>query len=92
MTNESDTIETKLFSYLSTECLPTKEAVGVGVNDNLFDRGIVDSAGLISFIGYMEKEFGLVIPDEDLLPQNFATIASIARYIRTQQQNDRAAC
>lgn len=79
-------IEATLLRYLREECLPGNGSVTVGLDDNLFDRGIVDSAGLISFIGFMEKEFGLTIPDEDLLPDNFMSVAAIARYVRSHQQ------
>jgi acyl carrier protein len=86
MKNEDHEIESALIAYIREECLPKNERVQLDLNDNLFDRGIVDSAGLISFIGFVEREFGLTIPDEDLLPQNFATINAIAGYIRSHQK------
>lgn len=84
--SENHIIEAKLVAYLREECLPDTEHVELGLEDNLFEHGIVDSAGLISFICFMEKEFNLTIPDEDLLPENFVSIASTARYIRSHQQ------
>lgn len=50
---------------------------------NLFDMGIIDSVGLISCIVFIEEEFHLSIPDEDLLPENFSSIKKIADYIRS---------
>ncbi len=86
MTNDDHAIEMKLFAYIRDECLPKNERVELSEHDNLFERGVVDSAGLISFICFMEKEFNLRIPDEDLLPENFASVASIAAYLRSHQQ------
>lgn len=80
------TIEEKLTAYLKEECLPRNITVHIGVDQNLFEAGIVDSAGLISFIGFVEKEFGLEVPDEDLLPENFVSISTFAHYIRTHQE------
>jgi acyl carrier protein len=79
-------IEAKLSVYIRDECLPRDDTMELEYDRNLFEAGIVDSAGLISFIGYIEKEFHLNIPDEDLLPQNFVSITTIAKYIRTHQQ------
>ena len=79
-------IESKLSAYIHDECLPRENAMELEYDKNLFDSGIADSAGLISFICYIEKEFNLNIPDEDLLPQNFVSITAIAEYIRMHQQ------
>ena len=79
-------IEEQLEKYIRDECLPRSSPVRLDHHQNLFDAGIVDSAGLISFIAFMEREFGLTIPDEDLLPRNFVSISAIAGYIRSHQQ------
>ena len=86
MRSETTTIESKLASYIREECLSRNNKAELRYYTNLFDAGIVDSAGLISFICFMEKEFDISIPDEDLLPENFVSITSIATYIRTHQQ------
>jgi D-alanine--poly(phosphoribitol) ligase subunit 2 len=54
---------------------------------NLFDMGIIDSVGLISCIVFIEEEFQLKIPDEDLLPTNFSSIKKIANYIRSKTKD-----
>jgi len=80
------TIEETLAAYLREECLPRNSVVKLTYGQNLFDAGIVDSAGLISFIGFVEMEFRLTVPDEDLLPENFVSVSAIANYIRARQQ------
>jgi acyl carrier protein len=75
-------IEATLIAYIREECLSRHGKVELADETNLFEAGIVDSAGLLSFIGFIEKEYGLTVPDEDLLPENFVTIARIAKYIR----------
>jgi acyl carrier protein len=79
-------IEAKLLSYIRENCLPSNSTADLAYDQNLFDAGIVDSAGLISFLNYIEKEFSLTIPDEDLLPENFVSINSMAAYIRSHQR------
>lgn len=79
-------IETKLSGYIRQECLPAGSNEILDFDRNLFEAGIVDSAGLISFISYIEREFGMSIPDDDLLPENFVSIARIAGYIRAHLQ------
>lgn len=74
-------VEAKIRKYICDNYLPRSAEVNLCVDENLFDSGILDSAGLISFIVYLEKSFGLTIPDEDLLPQHFSSLKAISSYI-----------
>ncbi|MBK7631251.1 MAG: acyl carrier protein [Ignavibacteriaceae bacterium] len=87
MINIITDIEENLLAYIQKECLSKNNKIVPGFEDNLFDAGIVDSAGLISFIAYIEKEYKITVPDEDLLPENFKSVSVIAKYIRSQKYN-----
>ena len=77
-------IETILIGFLRKNCLPQKKEIILRPEDNLFNSGILDSAGLLHFVGYIESEFSIEIPDEDLIPEKFTSIASIADYIKSR--------
>lgn len=47
----------------------------------LIDNGVVDSLGLFMLVSFIEDHFGIVIGYDELNPQNFDTIGSIARLI-----------
>ena len=79
-------IEATLTAYIREECLSINGQLDLTDETNLFEAGIVDSAGLLSFIGFIETEYGITVPDEDLLPENFVTIARIAEYIGAHRQ------
>ena len=74
-------IEATLWVYIRDNYLPRQEETEIGKDENLFDSGILDSAGVIAFIAYLEKKFGMTIPDEDLLPENFSSLESITSYV-----------
>ncbi len=52
--------------------------------DFLFESGYLDSFGLPDLIADLEKEFGIRIPDTDLNPRKFASIARIENYIESR--------
>jgi acyl carrier protein len=70
-----------LRSYIRDYCLPHGGEARLAGNENLFDSGILDSAGLIAFIVYLENKFEMTIPDEDLIPENFSTLECMANYM-----------
>jgi D-alanine--poly(phosphoribitol) ligase subunit 2 len=43
--------------------------------------GLLDSAGLLQLMVWVESEYGLSIPEEDLNVENFGTMRAIADYI-----------
>jgi acyl carrier protein len=75
-------VEDILAEFIRANCLPQKSTIQIGYDDHLFNKGILDSAGLLHFVGYIEKKFELEIPDEDLIPEKFTSITSIANYLR----------
>jgi D-alanine--poly(phosphoribitol) ligase subunit 2 len=49
--------------------------------ESLFDAGVLDSFGLLEFLTALEQELDVTIPDADLVPSNFDTIAKIRSYL-----------
>lgn len=52
-----------------------------GAEESLFDSGYLDSFALTDMVGELEKEFRIRIPDSDLTPRRFESIARIEAYI-----------
>ena len=49
--------------------------------ESLFESGVLDSFALPDMIGELEKEFHLKVPDADLTPRKFDSLARIADYL-----------
>jgi acyl carrier protein len=49
--------------------------------ESLFESGVLDSFALPDMVGALEEEFGLKVPDADLNPRKFDSVARIADYI-----------
>ena len=49
--------------------------------DSLIEQGIVDSMGIVQLVGHLERTLSIKIPDEDIIPENFDSIVSLAAYI-----------
>ncbi len=52
-----------------------------GVEDSLFEAGVLDSFALPDMVSAIEQEFGVTIPDSDLNPRKFDSIARIDAYL-----------
>ena len=52
---------------------------------SLFELGVLDSFALMDAIGRLEETFGIAVPDADLNPRRFETLAKIARYFEARR-------
>ena len=51
---------------------------------DLFQTGVLDSFALVDFITELEEHCGISVPDSDINPANFRTIADIETYVASQ--------
>lgn len=51
-------------------------------NTDLFEKGIIDSTGIIELVGYIEQTFNITVDDEELVANNFSSLSHITRYLR----------
>ena len=53
----------------------------VGRDDPFFEAGVLDSMSLLDFVVSLEGRFGVKIPGEDIVPENFGSLAAVSAYI-----------
>ena len=50
-------------------------------DDSFSERGIVDSTGILELVAFVEESFGLSVGDEEIVPENFDSIARLSKFI-----------
>jgi acyl carrier protein len=53
----------------------------IGDADLLIENGIIDSMGIMLLLGFLEENFSITIDGDELIPENFSTIATIATLV-----------
>jgi acyl carrier protein len=51
---------------------------------SLFELGVIDSFGLMDLIADLEGRLGVKVPDADLVPRKFETIAKMNAYFESR--------
>ena len=54
-------------------------------NESLIEGGIIDSLGVLEIIGYIENTYDINIGEEDLVPENFDSLAAIQMFISNRK-------
>lgn len=71
--------------FITTEIMHIPSGAALGDDDPLIESGIIDSLGIMSLLSFVEGEFSIEIPGDDLLPENFSSIAAITALIERRK-------
>lgn len=81
----------RIEASLRTQLEVAADDPGFGRATSLFTGGYVDSLGVAELIAFIDEAFGVSIPDDDLLSDEFDTIDGIARIVVTLREGLRGA-
>ena len=76
---DSNIIIAEIKRYIEKNILA--EGIQIDATTNLKEAGI-DSFSIVVIILFIERKFGVSIPDDKLLPDNFKTLESIAATVQ----------
>lgn len=63
------------------EKFPLARKHPIAGDDNLLESGIIDSLGILDLVSFLEQDFGIVVADDDLVPENFQSVVRITRFV-----------
>lgn len=72
-------IRERIREFLAQQFPGTKNG---GDDEPLLSSGLIDSLGILDVVTFLEKEFGFTVSDEDLLPENFGSVASLLNFVQ----------
>ena len=78
-------MDTKIRQFLEENFLVDFDETPV--EQDLFQTGYIDSFGFIELVGFLESEFDISIPNEDLVSGALASLTSILQYVKSKQDD-----
>jgi acyl carrier protein len=58
---------------------------GILDSDSLLERGVIDSVAMVELVSFIEQAFEIRIQDEELMPENFGSLAAIGAFIASKR-------
>ena len=83
---EDSAVAGRIRSFLNRQFPLTKN---VGDEQSLLGGGLIDSLGILEVVSFMENEFKIAIADEELSPENFGTVRSLANFVQQKTNGNR---
>jgi len=59
--------------------LPDRDGLADGAS--LLEAGVVDSTGVLEIIGFLQSAFGILVEDDEIVPENLDSIDRLTDYV-----------
>ncbi len=70
----------KIMDYVSAELLAHPE-LGLDEDEEILATGRIDSMSVMRLVSFIQEEFSITIPNEDLVVDNFRSVDAIDAYV-----------
>jgi acyl carrier protein len=77
----ADDLKQSIRQFIETSFLFRESRDGLADTESLLDAGLIDSTGILELVSYLESEFGIVVQDEEIVPENLDSVGQIAAYV-----------
>jgi len=71
--------------FLLEEILYDRDLRDLAADENLIERGLLDSLGILKTVTFCEEQFGITIPDAEVLPDHMESVRAIAALVERRR-------
>jgi acyl carrier protein len=75
----------ELRDFIFNNFLMARNDIELQDSDSLYNKGIIDSTGVLELVDFIEEKYNIKIADEDLVPENLDSISNICRYLERKR-------
>ena len=73
--------ETAIRQFLVEDVFYDRDLSTLGPDDSLVAKGLLDSMSILKTVTFCEEQFGITIPDQEVLPDHFESVRAIAKLV-----------
>ena len=74
-------LKTELRRYITENFLFGQDDTALTDDASFLEKGLIDSTGVLEIVAHLEQEYRVSVEDEELIPQNFDSLNSLAAYV-----------
>lgn len=78
-------IQNEVKAFILKNYLFTDDQSALADGDSLMQKGVVDSTGILELIMHVEETYGIKVLDEEMVPENLDSVASIAAFVERKR-------
>ena len=84
---ENGKLQERILQSIRTR-FPLAKRRKLDASSPLLESGIIDSLGMLDVVSMLEQDFGIAVQDEELVRDNFQTVAHIANFVSRKSSRE----
>ncbi len=73
--------------FLINEIAVNLDKKSLTPDEDLLEKGIIDSLGIMKLILFMEETFSIAVTDDEIVPENFQTLNNMVKFVEQKMGN-----
>lgn len=74
-------VRASLRVFISSSAMPLARVDSFKDDDSFLEKGILDSTGVLELVAHIEKEYGIRVETDELIPDNLDSIDKLTAFI-----------
>lgn len=74
-------VKEQIRQYVAENFLFSDNGFELDNDESFLEAGVVDSLGVLELVTFVEENFDVQVPDEEIVPDNFDSVNQLADYI-----------
>jgi acyl carrier protein len=85
-------VEKQVRDFIIENFLFGDDSRAIDASTSLIENDLVDSTGILELVAFIEERFGISVADQEIVPDNFDSLARITAYVSGKTtQSEKAA-
>ena len=82
-------LESEIRDFIVDNFLYGQDDNKLGNDVSFLSSGIIDSAGVLELVSFIEDEYGISVEDEELIPENLDSIQKLSDFVNRKMGNSK---
>jgi acyl carrier protein len=87
---EQEAIKAQVRQYVAANFMMGANVAELRDDDSFMGQNVIDSAGILELIAYLEQTYGIKVVEDDMIPDNLDSLNGVGRYLQRKLSGARA--
>ena len=74
-------VRNQIQQFLAENFMFSDDGFPLSDQASLLEEGVVDSTGVLELLLFIEETYGIQVPDDEVVPENFDTVDNLVAFI-----------
>lgn len=77
-------VQEELKNYIVKEFIFDESMKDLSPSEDLLNKGIIDSMGVLQIVGFLEERFGVRVEDDEITPTHFRSLETLTNFVQSK--------